>query len=103
MTKILRKYLSDFGTTYVQVDVGARLELNFDHDPSQAEVDSAVAKLPKDVPAVEPVMKSDLTVETAIAYLEQEYLKVADLKTLDATQTKLVELMKPVALAEAVK
>ena len=100
MTKILRKYLSDFGTTYVQVDVGARLELNFDHDPSQEEVDSAVAKLPKDVP-VEP--KSDLTVEVAIAYLEHEYLKIVDLKTLDATQTKLVELMKPVALAEAVK
>lgn len=38
---IIRKYPSDFGTTYVQAEQeGIRYEFAFDHDPTDAEVEA---------------------------------------------------------------
>lgn len=40
---ILRKYKSDFGQWYAQTDTtSGRVELSFDHDPSDAEVQAIV-------------------------------------------------------------
>ena len=36
---IIRKYVSDFGKWYVQAEMnGVRLELSFEHEPTEAEV-----------------------------------------------------------------
>ena len=46
MIKTLRKYESDFGQVYVQVEHdGARVELAFDHNPSDSEIDSILATM----------------------------------------------------------
>ena len=46
MTTVLAKYQADFGTFYVQVPNGdGRIELSFDHEPSNEEIDAVVATL----------------------------------------------------------
>lgn len=39
---IIRKYVSDFGKWYVQVDSPSRMELSFDHDPTDDEVQAVL-------------------------------------------------------------
>lgn len=39
---IVRKYVSEFGKWYVQVDSPSRMELSFDYDPTDAEVEAVL-------------------------------------------------------------
>lgn len=43
MATIIRQYQSDFGITYVQTAECLGVEFNFDHVPTQAEIDAKVA------------------------------------------------------------
>jgi len=43
---MIRKYLSSFGMWYAQAEAnGSRIELAFDHEPTDAEVDAIVAQM----------------------------------------------------------
>jgi len=43
---LIRKYQSNFGTWYAQAEAnGSRIELAFDHEPTEAEVDAIVAQM----------------------------------------------------------
>ena len=45
---IIRKYLADFPKWYVQAEMnGIRVELNFDHDPTDAEVEAVMTEITK--------------------------------------------------------
>lgn len=91
--KVIREYLSDFGKTYVQVELedGSRVELAFSHDPDNKEIEKIVNELPKEVVVEEPITK--ITIDSAIAYLEIEFAKIKDQKILDAEKAKLDKLL----------
>ena len=40
---VIRQYTSDFGVTYIQTFECPGVEFNFDHAPTLAEIDTAVA------------------------------------------------------------
>ena len=45
---IIRKYLADFPKWYVQAEMnGIRVELNFDHDHTDAEVEAVMTEITK--------------------------------------------------------
>ncbi len=45
---IIRKYEADFPKWYVQAEMnGIRAELNFDHDPTDAEVEAVMTEITK--------------------------------------------------------
>lgn len=56
MATIIRQYQSDFGITYVQTADCPGVEFNFDHTPTQAEIDAAVATfVANNAPPVETI------------------------------------------------
>lgn len=45
---ILRKYMADFPKWYVQAELnGVRVELNYDHEPTDEEVDAKMVEITK--------------------------------------------------------
>ena len=45
---ILRKYMADFPRWYVQAELnGVRVELNYDHEPTDAEVEAKMVEITK--------------------------------------------------------
>ena len=48
MTTIIRKYMADFPKWYVQAELnGIRVELNYDHEPTDEEVDAKMVEITK--------------------------------------------------------
>lgn len=48
MITIIRKYLADFPKWYVQAELnGVRVELNYDHEPTDEEVDAKMVEITK--------------------------------------------------------
>ena len=48
MTTIIRKYIADFPKWYVQAELnGVRVELNYDHEPTDEEVDAKMVEITK--------------------------------------------------------
>ena len=48
MTTIIRKYMADFPKWYVQAELnGVRVELNYDHEPTDEEVDAKMVEITK--------------------------------------------------------
>ena len=48
MTTIIRKYMADFPKWYIQAELnGIRVELNYDHEPTDEEVDAKMVEITK--------------------------------------------------------
>ena len=59
---IIRKYMADFPKWYIQAELnGVRVELNYDHEPTDEEVDAKMVEITK-VPD-EPVATIELVGE----------------------------------------
>jgi hypothetical protein len=112
MVDVINEYQADFGTWYIQTLAGGqRVELNFDHEPKQEEIDDAVARLEADIDLENTLDDSvieqpKLTVEIAIEFLKNAYTEI-DPKSADLTdeQQKLmdfisnpVEILKPLPI-----
>ena len=63
MATIIRQYQSDFGKFYIQTTDCPGIEFNFDHAPTQAEIDAAVASfIASNQPTIQLVAEDGTTV-----------------------------------------
>ena len=63
MAAITRQYTSDFGITFIQTSDFPGVEFNFNHVPTQAEVDATVANF---IAMQTPIVQVNLVAEDGI-------------------------------------
>ncbi len=74
--KEITRYQASWGAWYVQVllDDGRRIELKFKEEPKIEEVEKVALSLPAVEILPEPPQLVELTVDTALAYLDEKLL-----------------------------